>query len=62
VLLALRRAPRSPAGFATAAAVTYLAFFAFNKQAFCNYYSFVVAALCCAAGVATLPQPSRLDR
>jgi hypothetical protein len=62
VLLALRRAPRSPAGFAAAVAATYLAFFAFNKQAFCNYYSFVVAALCCAAGVAALPQPSRLDR
>ena len=25
-----------------------LGFFAFNKQAFCNYYYFVLGALCCA--------------
>jgi hypothetical protein len=46
--LSLLRAPRTPAGFAGAVALTYFGFFAFNKQAFCNYYYFVVGALCCA--------------
>ena len=50
VLLAVRKAPRTPAGFATAVAAVLLAFFAFNKQAFCNYYHLVIGALCCAAG------------
>jgi hypothetical protein len=45
---ALRRCPRSPAGFAAAIAVVYLAFFSLNKQAFCNYYFFVIGAICCA--------------
>ncbi len=48
VALALWRAPRTPGGFATAMALTYAAFFAFNKQAFCNYYYFVIGTLCCA--------------
>jgi 4-amino-4-deoxy-L-arabinose transferase-like glycosyltransferase len=38
------RLPRTPAAFATALAVTFLSFFAFNKQAFCNYYFFVIGA------------------
>ena len=44
----LRWAPRTPAGFALAAALAFGVFFAFNKQAFVNYYFFVIAALCCA--------------
>lgn len=48
LLLAARKAPRSAAGFAAAVAVTYLTFFAFNKQAFANYYYFVIGALCVA--------------
>jgi len=50
--LAWWRLPRSPSGFAAAVAVVFIAFFAFNKQAFCNYYFFVIGALCVA--VATL--------
>lgn len=46
--LSLWRAPRSPAGFAGAVALTFFGFFAFNKQAFCNYYFLVVGALCVA--------------
>ena len=46
--LVLSRDPRTPAGFAAAIALVYFAFFAFNKQAFCNYYFFVVGALGCA--------------
>lgn len=51
--LALWRSPRDPAGFAATLAMTYLPFIAFNKQAFANYYYFVVGALCCA--VAAIP-------
>lgn len=46
--LALWRSPRTPAGFAAAIAIIFFCFFAFNKQAFCNYYFFVLGALCCA--------------
>jgi hypothetical protein len=43
--LGLWRQPRTPAGFAATCALTYLAFFAFNKQAFGNYYYFTLGAL-----------------
>src|SRR5206468_6120482 len=49
--LALWRAPRGPAGFAAALALIFLVFIAFNKQAFANYYYFVLAT--CWAAVAT---------
>jgi hypothetical protein len=44
-IAALWRLPRTPAGFAMAIAMTFFGFFAFNKQAFANYYFFVVGAL-----------------
>ena len=44
-VFALWRLPRTPAGFAMAIAMTFFGFFAFNKQAFANYYFFVVGAL-----------------
>jgi hypothetical protein len=43
--LALWRLPRTPAGFSAAIATTFFAFFVFNKQAFANYYFFVIGAL-----------------
>ncbi|HEU5197136.1 MAG TPA: hypothetical protein VFW70_20530 [Methylomirabilota bacterium] len=48
LVLCLRYAARSVAAFAGATALASLVFFAFNKQAFMNYYFFVVAAFCCA--------------
>jgi hypothetical protein len=51
--LSLWRCPRDAAGFAAALALTFLPFIAFNKQAFANYYYFIIGALCCA--VAALP-------
>ena len=48
--LALWRAERSAAGFAASVALVYLVFIALNKQAFANYYFFVIGALWCAAG------------
>jgi hypothetical protein len=44
-----RVAPRTIAGFAVASALILIAFFVFNKQAFCNYYFLTVAASCGAA-------------
>ncbi|HZL37339.1 MAG TPA: hypothetical protein VFC78_18620 [Tepidisphaeraceae bacterium] len=48
LFLTLRTIRRSPAGFSLGLAAVYLPFIAFNKQAFCNYYFFVIACLCCA--------------
>ena len=48
--LALSAPPRHPAGFAAAVALIFLVFVAFNKQAFANYYYFILAA--CWAAVA----------
>lgn len=53
MVIAAWRCPRDPAGFAAAMAVIFLPFIAFNKQAFANYYLFVIAALCCAVGATT---------
>lgn len=46
--LALWRLPRTPAGYALGVAALFLAFFVLNKQAFANYYFFVIGALCTA--------------
>jgi len=46
--LALWRVARTPAGFALGVAALFLAFFVLNKQAFANYYFFVIGALCVA--------------
>ena len=50
LVLGWRRLPRSPSGFAQGLLLVYLAFFAFGKQAFCNYYFFVAGCAFIAAG------------
>jgi hypothetical protein len=57
--VALRRADRSPAGFAAAIALMYLAFFCLNKFAFCNYYYFVISALCTSAAATAGGSPAQ---
>jgi hypothetical protein len=43
----LWRCASSPAGFAAAVTLVYLAFFAFNQESsFCNHYYFVIATSC----------------
>ena len=42
-----RYVPRTSAGFVTSLAWSLGVFFAFNKQAFCNYYFLVIGAICC---------------
>ncbi len=48
--LGLWRQPRTPAGFAVTCALAYFGFFAFNKQAFANYYYFALGTFCVAVG------------
>jgi hypothetical protein len=57
--LAIWRLPRTAAGFSAAIAITFFAFFAFNKQAFCNYYFFVVGALFVTVAVCQQGEPDR---
>jgi hypothetical protein len=59
-LVALRSAPRTASGFAMATGFVFFTFFAFSKQAFANYYVFVIGALAVAAAFARpWPAPSR---
>ena len=54
--LAVWRGAHSPTGFASAVALTLVGFFAFNKQAFCNYYFLVIGACALGLGAACLPR------
>jgi hypothetical protein len=51
--LSLRRGERSASGFCGSVALMYLAFFALNKFAFCNYYYFVISSLCASVAAST---------
>jgi hypothetical protein len=57
--MGLRRVPRTAAGFAVAAALLFIPFFALSKQGSPNYYFFGLGILCCALGLLT---PSVRDR
>jgi len=46
VLAAMLRCGRGPGAFAAGVALVLFVFFAFNKQAFANYYYLVIAGLC----------------
>ncbi len=48
----LWRCQRTAAGFAAGTALVLFSFFAFNKQAFGNYYYVVIGAMCCAIAAA----------
>jgi hypothetical protein len=54
-IVALRRAGTTASSFSAALAFTTLTTFAFGKKAFCNYYFFVIGALCCAIAAAEQP-------
>jgi hypothetical protein len=49
----------SPSGFAASAAITMFAMFALGSKAFCNYYYFVIGAICCA--LAAFPGPGERE-
>ena len=46
--VALLRSPKTPAAFAAGSALVFTLFFAFAKQAFCNYYFLIIGMLCAA--------------
>jgi hypothetical protein len=52
LVLVLWKTPDTASGVCSGIAFVALVFFAFNKQAFCNYYFFVIGALCCAIATA----------
>lgn len=56
IVLVLRHCAHSPAGFAAAVTLSYVTFFAFNKQSFCNYFYFAIGAACWSVA-AIWPQP-----
>ncbi len=53
-LLVWRFAPRTPTGFAISIAWCLGIFFAFSKQAFCNYYFLVIGTISCALASLTV--------
>jgi hypothetical protein len=56
IVMALWRCARTPAGFAAAVTLINFTFFAFNKQAFCNYYYFVIATACWTVAATQIPR------
>jgi hypothetical protein len=50
--IAMARGGASATAFAASLAFTTLAAFAFGRKAFCNYYFFVIGALCCGIAAA----------
>ena len=56
VSFALRKAPKTPAGFAASLGLVSLTFFVLNIAGFCNYYFFCAGALC--LGVSGAPYDS----
>jgi hypothetical protein len=61
-LACLWRLPRSPAAYAGAVASTLLPFFMLGIQAFCNYFFFLIAALCTAVAATDAGRSGRLGR
>ena len=53
--------PNTAAGFVGGLALASFATFAMGSKAFCNYYFFVVGALCCAIAAVLAPATARLD-
>jgi len=58
LLIVWHIAPRTSTGFALSLAFCLAVFFAFNKQAFCNYYFLVIGAIFCAFASITKPSSS----
>ncbi len=55
-VLSLVSTKNNPAGFATSVALTTFVMFSFGSKAFCNYYFFVIGALCCAVAAYPLQE------
>lgn len=62
MVMAIRPRNKNPASFPAGVALVFLVFFALNKQAFCNYYLFVIGAMCCAISASGPNESSLTDR
>jgi hypothetical protein len=58
-VLSMCTTANTPSGFAASAAITMFAMFALGSKAFCNYYYFVIGAMCIA--LATFAGPDQED-
>jgi hypothetical protein len=47
IFVGLLATPNTPAGFLASLSLATFTMFAFGSKAFCNYYVFIIAALCC---------------
>lgn len=56
----VRRNERTPAGFAAGVTLVCLVFFLFSKQAFTNYYYFVIGAACWAVAATEVGEEKRI--
>lgn len=61
VAVAVWRAPNTAAGFCAGLALSTLAMFSLGSKAFCNYYVFVIGALCCSVAAAAARPMDVLD-
>ena len=61
IAVVLWKAQRSPAGFAAGTTLVTTLFFAFSKQAFCNYYYFTIAMACWSIAAAKPLSPQISD-
>ena len=57
LVVGLVKTPNTAAGFVASLALTMFTMFAFGSKAFCNYYFFVIGALCCALSVGSSYSP-----
>ncbi len=56
-VLSMFTTDNTPSGFAASAAITMFAMFALGSKAFCNYYYFVIGAMCIALAAFGGPEP-----
>jgi hypothetical protein len=54
LVIAMIRTPNTTGGFAGSVALSSLVMFAWGSKAFCNYYFFVIAAICSTIAIAPM--------
>ena len=59
-IISLLTTRNTPSGFATSAAMTMFAMFVFGSKAFCNYYYFVIGAMCIAIAAFAGPEEKEI--
>ena len=62
MVLVLSWGRRGPAAFVSGSAFVYAVFIALSKQSFCNYWWFVLGAICCGIATSAAPEPDTGSR